>query len=231
MRALRALLLVVPLVAACRAASEPLTLDSEDEKVNYSVGYQIGGDFKRQGVPLRADALVAGIRDALEGGQPRLPEEEQRATLVELKRRIVATEQASRQAQGEKNLAAARAFLERNRTREGVTTLPSGLQYKVLKEGTGPKPSTTDVVTVHYRGTLLDGTEFDSSYGRNQPATFPLNRVIKGWTEALQLMGRGAKWELYIPPELAYGERGAGAMIPPQSALVFEVELLDVKAE
>jgi FKBP-type peptidyl-prolyl cis-trans isomerase FklB len=110
-----------------------------------------------------------------------------------------------------------------------VTTLSSGLQYKVLQEGTGPKPAASDTVTVHYRGKLIDGTEFDSSYSRNEPASFPVNRVIKGWTEALQLMGEGSKWELYIPPDLAYGERGAGTRIPPQSALVFEVELIKAK--
>jgi len=226
-----ALITSLSLLAACdrNQASDPVALESEDAKANYSVGYQIGGDLKRQGVPFDSNAFVAGIRDAVEGGEPRLSEEERRTTLTELRRRIAATEQAGREAAAEKNLAAAKTFLEANRAKEGVTTLPSGLQYKVLKEGTGPKPGATDTVTVHYRGTLIDGTEFDSSYSRNEPASFPVNRVIKGWTEALQLMGEGAKWELYIPPDLAYGERGAGARIPPQSALVFEVELIQAK--
>jgi FKBP-type peptidyl-prolyl cis-trans isomerase FklB len=233
MRATAPLLLALAIPAACGPgqATGPVALESEDAKANYSVGYQIGGDFKRQGVPVDANALLAGIRDAVEGGEPRLSEEQRHATLAELKRRIVATEQAGKKAEAEKNLAAAKAFLDVNRSKEGVTTLPSGLQYKVIKEGTGPKPSATDTVTVHYRGTLIDGTEFDSSYSRNEPAIFPVNRVIKGWTEALQLMGEGAKWELYIPPDLAYGERGAGARIPPQSALVFEVELIQAKAK
>jgi FKBP-type peptidyl-prolyl cis-trans isomerase len=221
------------LLAACgpQAAKGPVALESDDAKANYSVGYQIGGDFKRQNIPLDADALVAGLRDAIEGGEARLDEEARRESLAALRQRIVAEGQAQHQAQAEANLAAAKAFLEANRTKEGVQTLPSGLQYKVLVEGTGPKPAATDTVTVHYRGKLLDGTEFDSSYSRNEPATFPLNRVIKGWTEGLQLMGEGAKWELYVPPDLGYGERGAGSKIPPQSALVFEVELLKAKAE
>ena len=233
MRATARLLLVLALPAACGPSpgSGPVALESEDAKANYSVGYQIGGDFKRQGVPFDSNALVAGIRDAIEGGEPRLSEEERRTTLTELKRRIVATEQAGREALAEKNLAAAKAFLDANRSKEGVTTLPSGLQYKVIRAGAGPKPGATDTVTVQYRGRLIDGTEFDSSYDRNEPAIFPVNRVIKGWTEALQLMGEGAKWELTIPPDLAYGERGAGARIPPQSALVFEVELVKAKAK
>ncbi len=233
MRATVPLLLALALPAACRPnpSNGPVALESEDAKANYSVGYQIGGDFKRQGVPLDSAALVAGIRDAVEGDEPRLSEEERRTTLTELKRRVVAAEEAGREAVAEKNLAAAKAFLDANRSKEGVTTLPSGLQYKVIQEGKGPKPSATDTVTVHYRGTLVDGTEFDSSYSRNEPASFPVNRVIKGWTEALQLMGEGAKWELTIPPDLAYGERGAGTKIPPQSALVFEVELVKAKAQ
>lgn len=221
------------LLAACGPTQSqgPVPLESEDAKVNYSVGYQIGGDLKRQGVPLDPDALLAGIRDVNAGGEARLSEEERRASLTALQTRLRAAEQVSREGEAAKNLAAANAFLEANRAKEGVTTLPSGLQYKVLTEGSGPKPATTDIVTVHYRGKLIDGTEFDSSYSRNEPATFPLNRVIKGWTEGLQLMGEGAKWELYIPPDLGYGPQGAGAKIPPQSALVFEVELIKAKAQ
>ena len=221
------------LLAACSQSETkgPVPLESEDAKVNYSVGYQIGGDLKRQGVPLDPDALVAGIRDASAGGEAKLSEEERRAALAALQNRMRNAEQVSREAEAAKNLAAANAFLEANRAKEGVTTLPSGLQYKVLTEGSGPKPATTDTVTVHYRGKLIDGTEFDSSYSRNEPATFPLNRVIKGWTEGLQLMSEGAKWELYIPPDLGYGPQGAGEKIPPQSALVFEVELIKAKAQ
>ncbi|TFG91520.1 MAG: FKBP-type peptidyl-prolyl cis-trans isomerase, partial [Myxococcales bacterium] len=203
----------------------PLSLESDDAKVNYSIGYQIGGDFLRQDVPPAPDALVAGIRDALAGAEAKLSEEERQETLVALQARMQAAQQALQQAAGETNLAAAMAFLAENGAKEGVTTLPSGLQYKVLTEGSGPKPAAADTVTVHYRGKLIDGNEFDSSYSRNAPATCPLNRVIKAWTEGLQLMGEGAKWELYVPPDLGYGAQGAGDRIPPQSALVFEVEL------
>jgi FKBP-type peptidyl-prolyl cis-trans isomerase FklB len=206
-------------------------LESDDAKVNYSIGYQIGGDFQRQDVPLDPDALVAGIRDALAGAEAKLSEEERKETLVALQARMQAAQQALQQSAGETNLAAAMAFLVENGAKQGVTTLPSGLQYKVLTEGSGPKPAATDTVTVHYRGKLIDGTEFDSSYSRNAPATFPLNRVIKAWTEGLQLMGEGAKWELYVPPDLGYGAQGAGDRIPPQSALVFEVELIKAKAQ
>jgi FKBP-type peptidyl-prolyl cis-trans isomerase FklB len=224
--------LAVPLLAACnQGASQGTTaLESEDAKLNYTVGWQIGNDYKRQNVPLDEAALVAGVRDATEGKEARIPEKEQRELLAQVRQRTMAAEQAEQGAEAEKNLAAAKAFLETNAAKEGVKTLPSGLQYKVLSEGKGPKPAATDVVTVHYKGTLIDGTEFDSSYGRGEPATFPLNKVIKGWTEGLQLMGEGAKWVLYVPPSLGYGERGAGARIPPQSALVFEVELIKAKA-
>jgi FKBP-type peptidyl-prolyl cis-trans isomerase FklB len=219
-------------LAGCGPAEKkaPVSLESDDAKVNYSIGYQIGGDFKRQEVPLEADALVAGIRDALEGGEAKLSDEDRRATLMALQTRMQAAAKASHEAEAEKNLAAAKAFLAENAGKEGVTTLPSGLQYKVITEGTGPKPDASDVVTVQYRGTLIDGTEFDSSYKRNEPATFPLGRVIKGWTEGLQLMPEGSKYVLYVPPDLGYGERGAGTRIPPQSALVFEVELIKAKA-
>jgi len=220
------------LATACDPSQggDPVSLESDDAKVSYSIGYQIGGDIQRQGFPLDPDALAAGIRDASTGAEAKLPEEERQASLAGLQERMMAAQKASQEAESETNLAAAQAFLAENGAKEGVTTLPSGLQYKVITEGTGPKPAATDTVTVHYRGTLIDGSEFDSSYSRNEPATFPLNRVIKGWTEALQLMGEGAKWELYVPPSLAYGPQGAGERIPPQSALVFEVELLKAKA-
>ena len=220
------------LATACGPSQSggPVALESDDAKVSYSIGYQIGGDFKRQGIPLEADALLAGVRDASGGAEAKLSEEERRATLAALQTRMQQAAQAGREAEAEKNLAAAKAFLAENGAKEGVTTLPSGLQYKVITEGTGPKPAAGDTVTVHYRGRLVDGTEFDSSYTRNEPATFQLNRVIKGWTEGLQLMGEGAKWELYVPPDLGYGAQGAGGRIPPQSALVFEVELIKAKA-
>jgi FKBP-type peptidyl-prolyl cis-trans isomerase len=233
MRAFPILSLALLLSTACGPSPSggPVSLESDDAKVNYSIGYQIGNDFQHQGVPLEPDALVDGIRDAIGGNEAKLSEEERHATLAALQTRMHAAQQADQKAAADKNLAAAKAFLAENGAKEGVTTLPSGLQYKVLTEGTGPKPTASDTVTVHYRGTLIDGTEFDSSYSRNEPATFPVGRVIKGWTEGLQLMGEGSKWELYVPPDLGYGPQGAGARIPPQSALVFEVELIKAKAD
>jgi FKBP-type peptidyl-prolyl cis-trans isomerase FklB len=233
MRAALAFACGVSLLAACgpQGGGELSALESDDQKVNYSVGYQIGGDFKKQGVPVEPDALVAGIRDAIEGGEPLLGDEERKTALLDLRKRILAAEETARAAEGETNLAAAKAWLDANRTKEGVQTTASGLQYKVVKEGAGEKPAASNTVSVHYRGTLTDGTEFDSSYGRGEPATFPLDRVIPGWTEGLQLMSEGSTYELYVPPDLAYGERGAGDRIPPQSALVFQVELLDAKVE
>jgi FKBP-type peptidyl-prolyl cis-trans isomerase len=220
-------------LAGChpQSSADAAKLESEDAKINYAVGWQLGADYKRQDVPLDGDALVAGAQDALAGKDARVPEQEQRELLAKVQQRRMAAQQATQAAEGEKNLAAAKAFLEENKAKEGVKTLPSGLQYKVVTEGKGPKPTANDTVTVNYRGTLIDGTEFDSSYGRGQPATFPLNRVIPGWTEGVQLMSEGSKYILYVPPDLGYGERGAGAKIPPQSALVFEVELVKAKAQ
>jgi FKBP-type peptidyl-prolyl cis-trans isomerase FklB len=210
------------------SAAEPVELKDQNAKANYSIGYQIGGDFRRQGVEITPEVLISGVEDALSGAESRMTDEEMRNTLVSLKQRTSSDEQEAGQQSVQDNLARGEAFLAENATREGVTTLPSGLQYKVIEAGSGPSPKRTDQVTVHYRGTLIDGTEFDSSYSRNQPATFRLDRVIPGWTEGLQLMQQGAKWQLYIPAGLAYGESGSGARIPPNSALVFDVELIKV---
>ena len=173
--------------------------------------------------------LVKGIQDAVSGTEPLMTTEEMRATMVELRNKIIAAQQEEMKKKSQKNLEEGKAFLAENAKKDGVTTLPSGLQYKVIKEGTGKTPKANDSVTVQYRGTLIDGTEFDSSFKRNKPASFPVNRVIRGWTEALQMMNEGAKWQLFIPPDLAYGERGAGALIGPNSTLIFEVELLSVE--
>ncbi|MGE5237316.1 MAG: FKBP-type peptidyl-prolyl cis-trans isomerase [Chloroflexota bacterium] len=228
MRKMLVSLLALGLIAGAAQAQEKLQIKDDKDKVSYSVGYQIGGDFKRQHLDLNPDALMQGIKDALAGATPVMTPQEMNQTLMELKTKIVAAQQEERKKMGEKNLAEGKAFLEENAKKEGVKTLPSGLQYKVIKEGDGPMPKATDTVTVHYRGRLVDGTEFDSSYSRNQPATFPVSGVIKGWTEGLQLMKTGAKWELFIPPDLAYGERGAGQVIGPNSALIFEVELVSI---
>jgi FKBP-type peptidyl-prolyl cis-trans isomerase FklB len=215
--------------SVCLADEKPEIKDQKD-KISYSLGYQVGGNFKRQGVEINPALIVQGIQDALTGAKPHMTPQEMRQTLVDLKKKIVAEQRRERQQAAEKNRLEAEAFLAENGKQEGVKTLPSGLQYTVIQAGSGKTPKAGDTVTVHYRGTLINGTEFDSSHKRNQPATLQVNRVIRGWAEALQLMQEGAKWQLFIPPELAYGERGAGAKIPPNSALIFEVELLSVQA-
>jgi FKBP-type peptidyl-prolyl cis-trans isomerase len=209
-------------------AAERTVLADENERINYSLGYQIGGDLKHQHVEVNGDILLRGIQDAMNDAEPLLDDDEMHQTLVELKRKVVALQAQERAAAQQENLQAGEAFLAENAKRDGVVSLPSGLQYRVLEPGSGKQPAATDTVTVHYRGTLIDGTEFDSSYSRNKPATFRADRVIPGWQEALQLMQEGAKWELFIPAKLGYGERGAGK-IQPNSTLIFEVQLLEVK--
>ena len=210
-------------------AAEAPDPEDEKQKLSYSIGYQVGGDFKRQGLEIYPELVVKGVLDAQAGSEPLMAPEEMRQTLTELKQQAAAAAKQQREEQARKNLAEGEAFLAANAEKEGVVTLPSGLQYQVLSEGEGNPPTATDTVTVHYRGTLIDGTEFDSSYGRGEPATFPLDRVIPGWTEGLQLMRPGAKYRLFVPPALAYGERGGSSKIGPNSALVFEVELLSVQ--
>jgi FKBP-type peptidyl-prolyl cis-trans isomerase FklB len=221
---------VIGMLALARlcSASEPVELKDQNDKANYSIGYQIGGDFRKQGVEIAPEILIRGIKDAQSGAEAPMSKEDMQKTLMDLQQREKDAEQAAGRQAAQENLASGEAFLAENATREGVTTLPSGLQYKVITAGSGASPQRTDQVTVHYRGTLIDGTEFDSSYRRNQPATFRLDRVIPGWTEGLQLMQEGGKWQLFIPAKLAYGEKGSGALIPPNSTLVFEVELLKV---
>jgi FKBP-type peptidyl-prolyl cis-trans isomerase FklB len=209
------------------AAENPELKDQKD-KESYSLGYQFGKSLKAQGIDINLEVYVSGIKDALSGTNPQLSQEEIRKTLSDLQQRIAAVRQKGLKEMAEKNLSEGKAFLEENKRKEGVITLPSGLQYKVLAEGSGKPPKAVDNVTVNYKGTLINGTEFDSSYKRGQPATFKVNGVIKGWTEALQLMKEGSKWQLFIPPELGYGSRGAGP-VPPNSTLIFEVELIAVK--
>jgi len=219
--------LITLLASGPCTAAENAALSDPNERINYSLGYQIGGDLKRQRVEVNREALLQGIEDAVNAAEPRMSRQEMQATLVELKHKVVAVQKEERAAREKQNLEAGEAFLAGNAKQDGVVTLPSGLQYRVLETGSGRKPKATDTVTVHYRGTLIDGTEFDSSYSRKQPATFRADRVIDGWREALSLMQEGSKWELFIPARLAYGKRGSGK-IPPFSTLVFEVELLSV---
>ncbi|MEJ2233586.1 MAG: FKBP-type peptidyl-prolyl cis-trans isomerase [Syntrophobacterales bacterium] len=205
---------------------EKIELKDDKAKESYSVGYQFGQNLKKMETDLDAEILSAAIQDGLSGKESRLSDEEMRAAVAKLREKTVAAMHASIKERGQKNLAEAEKFLAENKTKEGVKTTESGLQYKIIKEGEGASPKAGDTVTVHYRGTFVDGSEFDSSYQRGQPATFPITGVIPGWTEALLLMKKGSKWELYIPPELAYGQRGAGNHIPPNSTLIFEVELI-----
>ena len=185
--------------------------------------------FKKQSVPYDPAVLARGLKDGLVGGKTLLTEEEAQAAIKVVQEEVGKQQMEKMQAAGAANKKEGDAFLAANKGKEGVVTLPSGLQYKILKEGTGPKPTATDTVVCNYRGTLINGTEFDSSYKRGQPATFPVSGVIKGWTEALQLMPVGSKWQLFIPSDLAYGDRGAGADIGPDSTLIFEVELVSIQ--
>jgi FKBP-type peptidyl-prolyl cis-trans isomerase FklB len=209
-------------------AGEKLELKDQRDKQSYSLGYQFGQGLKAQRLDINLEVYVSGIKDALSGTNPQLSQEEIRKTVSDLQQRIAAVRQKGLKEMAEKNLSEGKAFLEENKKKEGVKTLSSGLQYKVLAEGSGKTPKAADNVTVNYKGTLINGAEFDNSYKRGQPATFKVNGVIKGWTEALQLMKEGSKWQLFIPHELGYGDRGAGP-VPPNSTLIFEVELISVK--
>lgn len=211
------------------SAEEKLELKDQKDKESYSLGYQFGQNLKNQGIDLNLDVYASGIRDAFDGKEPQMSQEEIRATITGLQQRLRAERQKELKEKSAKNLEEGKSFLVDNQKKEGIKTLPSGLQYKIIAEGSGKMPKAEDTVTVNYKGTLIDGTEFDSSYKRGQPATFQVNGVIKGWTEALQLMKEGSKWQLFIPPELAYGERGAGRDIGPNATLIFEVELLTIK--
>ena len=189
----------------------------------------MGKNLHRDSIEIDPNIMLQGMKDAMGGGKTLLTDEEAQAAIAQLQNDLRKKQEAKTQAAEETNQKAGDAFLAANKTKEGVVTLPSGLQYKILKAGTGPKPTASDSVVCNYRGTLIDGTEFDSSYKSGQPATFPVSGVIKGWTEALQLMPVGSKWQLFVPPALAYGARGAGSDIGPDSTLVFEVELLSIQ--
>ncbi len=216
-----------PVAPAAPAAPAAFTTDKE--KLSYSIGADIARSFKQQGIEVDPQILASGFRDFTAGGQLKMTQEQITATLREMQQARQAKAQEARKAASAGNEEAGAKFLAENKSKPDVVTLPDGLQYKVLTPGTGPTPKETDTVTVNYRGTLLNGTEFDSSYKRNEPASFPVNGVIKGWTEVLQLMKVGSKYQVFIPANLAYGERGAGQDIAPGSTLIFEVELLSIK--
>jgi FKBP-type peptidyl-prolyl cis-trans isomerase len=204
-------------------------LDSEKAKVSYALALSYVANLKRQSVEIDESVFAQGLKDALAGGQTLLTEEQVHAILVAYQTELRDKQREKARLVAESNKKDGEAFLEANKTKEGVVALASGLQYKILSEGTGPKPASGDTVICNYRGTLIDGTEFDSSEKHGGPATFPVAGVIRGWTEALQLMPVGSKWQLFIPASLAYGEHGAGSAIGPNATLIFDIDLVSIK--
>jgi FKBP-type peptidyl-prolyl cis-trans isomerase FklB len=209
-------------------ATKPLVLATEKDKQSYAIGLNVGQSLHRDGIVVDPRILVRGLQDAMAGGKVLLTDDQIKTVMTDLKNQVRQEQEAKRLAATETNKKNGAAFLAANATKPGVVTLPDGLQYKILTAGTGPKPSADDKVVCNYRGMLLDNTEFDSSYKRGQPTTFPVTGVIKGWTEALQLMPVGSKWQLYIPADLAYGDRGQGP-IEPNAVLIFDIELLSIQ--
>jgi FKBP-type peptidyl-prolyl cis-trans isomerase len=217
---------------AAKPRTQPvLTLKTQKDKVSYALGANLGVNLHKESVEVDPAIVLRGLKDALAAGKMLMTDDEARAALMQLQAEVRNKQQEKMKVAGEMNKKEGAEFLEANKTKEGVVTLPSGLQYKILTEGTGPKPAATDTVVCNYRGTLISGTEFDSSYKRGQPASFPVNGVIKGWTEALQLMPVGSKWQLFVPAELGYRDRGAGGEIGPGATLIFEVELLSIQGK
>jgi FKBP-type peptidyl-prolyl cis-trans isomerase len=220
-------------LASCKKAEAKLltkeNLDTQKKKVSYAIGLDIGQNFKTRAMDVDLDILFQGMKDAQKTEKPLLDSAEIQKVMTQFQQEMMKAEQEKRAVQGLGNKSKEEAFLKENAQKPGVKVTASGLQYMVISEGTGPLPKESDTVKVHYRGTLLDGTEFDSSYKRNQPAVFPLKGVIKGWTEALQLMKVGSKYRIFLPSSLAYGENGAGQVIGPNATLIFEVELLSIE--
>jgi FKBP-type peptidyl-prolyl cis-trans isomerase len=210
------------------APAPPLVLKTDKDKQSYAIGMNIGKSIHRDDVDVDPNILLRGMKDALAGGKTVLTDDEAKAVMTNLQAEMRKQQAEKAQVAAETNKKAGDAFLAENKAKDGVVTLPSGLQYKILTEGTGPKPAATDTIVCNYKGTLLDNTEFDSSYSRKQPLTIPVGGVIKGWTEALQLMPVGSKWQLFIPSDLAYGPQAKGP-IGPNSTLIFEVELLSIQ--
>jgi len=223
-----ALVGAVMVVSACESAASA-SLDTDEQKASYAIGRDMGNYLKPSQGRLDMDAFVRGVEDALAGSEAALPDEELQGALQRFSQAIEQDQQREREEQAGKNTEAGEAYLAENAAREGVQTTASGLQYEVLAEGAGPRPTAEDRVTIHYKGTLIDGTEFDSSYGRGQPATFGVSGVIPGFSEGLQLMPVGSKYRFVIPGDLAYGPQGTGDKIGPDATLVFEVELLEIQ--
>lgn len=218
-------MLLATLSVCAYSAEKKSDITSSKQKFSYAIGFQIGQSLKRDGLDVDVNAMSQAIEDVLSGSKLKLSTEDMQAAIEEFQKK----QMKEMNAQAEKNKKAGEEFLAANKKKEGIHVTESGLQYKIIKKGSGKKPKATDTVEVHYKGTLINGEVFDSSYGRGEPTTFPVNRVIKGWQEALTLMSEGSKWEIYVPSDLAYGEKGAGGKIGPNETLIFEVELLKVK--
>jgi FKBP-type peptidyl-prolyl cis-trans isomerase FklB len=230
MRYLLAVMVLAGITGCQSQQGANVKLETRQDKISYSIGMSIGKNLSRDSIAISPEAFLRGVMDAkLDSSKHIMTEAEIQDTMRAFSQEMQLKQQERARAQAIKNVTEGATFLAENGKKPGVITLPSGLQYKVIKEGTGKKPDLTSTVTTHYTGRLLDGTEFDSSLKHGQPAVFPCNGVIPGWTEALQLMKVGSKWELYIPSTLAYGDQGAGNVIPPNATLIFEIELLDVK--
>jgi FKBP-type peptidyl-prolyl cis-trans isomerase FklB len=214
--------------ATAAKSATPLTLKTQKDKFSYSLGMKMGENLHKQSVPVDPAILARGLKDGLAGAKTLLTDDEAQAAIMEVQNDMRKKQQEKMQEVGTANKKEGTAFLAANKAKEGVVTLPSGLEYKILKAGTGPKPTASDTVVCNYRGTLINGTEFDASSKHGGPATFPVGGVIKGWTEALQLMPVGSKWQLFVPSDLAYGDRGAGGDIGPDATLIFDVELISI---
>ncbi|TLY29822.1 MAG: FKBP-type peptidyl-prolyl cis-trans isomerase [Ignavibacteria bacterium] len=225
---------LVAVLVACQGntqekAQENVLVKSQKDSVSYCIGMDIAKNFKRQSIDIDPAILAQAIKDVLAGGKTVITDDQAQQVLAAYQSRMMANQEERSKVLGDKNKKEGDAYLAENKKKPGVKTTPSGLQYKVIVAGTGPKPKEDQSVSVNYRGTLIDGTEFDSSFKRGTPATFACKRVVKGWTEALLLMPVGSKWQLVIPPELAYGNQGSGQAIGPNATLIFELELLSAK--
>ncbi|MBR9977200.1 MAG: FKBP-type peptidyl-prolyl cis-trans isomerase [Bacteroidetes bacterium] len=217
------------LLTSCQNNAQDVDLKTRKDSVSYAIGYNIGQSFKMQKIDVDADVVAAAMRDLLTEQEPKLTEEQSQEIWMSYQQEMMAKAEEDRQSQGVTNEEEGKKFLAENEKKEGVVTTESGLQYKVITMGEGPKPTADDQVRVHYRGTLIDGTQFDSSYDRGEPAVFPVTGVISGWSEVLQLMPVGSTWEVYIPSELGYGPQGAGEDIGPNATLIFTVELMGIE--
>ncbi len=226
---LKGLWIAMALIIGAGGATAQLKPTNDLEKTSYAIGVDIGRSFKMQGAAINADMLAQGMKDAMSGAALAMSDSACEASVMKFQEALASRQSERAAMASSENRKAGEAFLTENKTKPGVVALPSGLQYKVIKEGTGAKPKASDEVTVHYTGTLLNGKKFDSSVDRGEPTTFPLTRVIKGWTEGLQLMTVGSKYQFFVPSDLAYGDRQMGPDIAPGSTLIFEVELLGIK--